>query len=191
MGQVEPGPEAEALLAAITQGLLALRDPRDGRTQLIDSVLRGDQLFWGAQAEQAPDLIVVPHEYRWMTRAGCEIGPPGVLVAPPAVDHTGNHRMNGIGVAGGPGIGAHEGLPIQRLLDLCPTSLALLGMEVPRGLDGRPMEALLSCEVAWTDDLPWREPWAADSDGADRTAASGSDPRGLEEQLRGLGYLSD
>lgn len=176
-GQVEPGPEADALLEQITERMLSLKH---GREPLIDAVFRGDELYAGPHAERGPDLVVVPHEYRWMTRSGREIGPPGVITAETAVRHTGNHRMDGVLVAGGPGIamGAEPGT--TRLLDLTPTCLALLGIEVPRRLDGRPMSEVLSCDVGWTDELPWRDP----------PAEGGSPASALEDQLRGLGYLA-
>jgi len=179
LGQVEPGPEADALLSQITQRLLALRTP-DGRDSLIEAVFRGGELYEGAQLVEAPDLIVVPRDYRWMTRSGREIGPRGQLFGPAAVGHTGNHRMNGVLVAGGPGIRPHDALPLQRLLDVTPTALALLGIEVPRGLDGKPMTDLLGCDVGWTDELPWRDPSTED----------GTDPAKLAAQLEGLGYLA-
>lgn len=178
-GQVEPGPEAERTMEAIASRLLDLSVPGTG-LRLVDAVFRGGDLFRGPRAGAAPDLVVVPREYRYLTRAGREIGPPGVLVAAPAVAHTGNHRMDGILVAGGPGIGRADELGTQRLLDVAPTALALLGIEVPLGLDGRPMRSLLSCDVGWTDELPWRE--AAGSEVADAA--------GIEAQLRGLGYLA-
>ncbi len=178
LGQVEPGPEADAILSAITERLLALRTP-DGRAPLIDAVFRGGELYEGSLQEQSPDLIVVPRDFRWMTRSGRELGAPGQLFGPPAVGHTGNHRMNGVLIGAGPGIAPSDALPLQKLIDLTPTALALLGIEVPRRLDGAPMTDLLGCDVGWTDELPWREP-----------SGDGADPEKLAKQLEGLGYLA-
>jgi arylsulfatase A-like enzyme len=89
--------------------------------------------------------------------------------------------MNGVLVAGGPGVKPSDELPLQRLLDVTPTALALLGIEVPRKLDGKPMADLLGCDVGWTDELPWRAPPAPNRD---------TDPERLAAQLEGLGYLS-
>ncbi len=175
-GVVEPGPEADALLAAITDRLLALREP-DGRTPLIQAVFRGADLYHGPHAAEAPDLVVVPRDYRWMTRSGREIGPPGVLTGEPAVRHTGNHRMNGVLVGGGPGVRQGAAPDLLRLLDLTPTALALLGVEVPRSLDGVPMTDLLSCDVGWTDDVPTQP-----------GAAAPSEKVALDAQFRALGY---
>jgi predicted AlkP superfamily phosphohydrolase/phosphomutase len=179
VGIVEPGPQADALLDRLEAIVLAARGPDGG--PLVDCVFRGAELYPGPRSGELPDLIVVPHRYRYMTRAGREFGPRGALVAPPAVKHTGNHRLDGIFVGAGPGIHAGRALPRLHLLDLTPTCLALLGIEVPRGLDGEPMEAALSCEVGWTDSLPWREPV---------DTPRGEEERGrIEAQLRGLGYL--
>ena len=176
LGQIEPGPEAEATLEQI-EGLLAtLVEPETGEP-LIQAVFRGAELFDGERAAEAPDLIVVPRDYRWMTRAGREIGPRGQLCTPAAVAHTGNHRLDGVFVGAGPGIHQGRRPDLLRLLDLTPTALALLGVEVPRGLDGVPMQDVLSCGLAWTDELP---------DGPHRAAGEGG---GLAQRLRGLGYL--
>ncbi len=178
-GVVEPGPPADALLERITDRLLAQRGP-DGRTPLFDAVLRGAELYWGEQAEHAPDLVAVPREYRWMTRSGREIGPRGQVVGEPAVRHTGNHRIDGVFVGAGPGIAQGARPSRLRLMDLTPTALALLGIEVPRGLDGVPMSEVLSCDVGWTDELPQRAP------DADPPPERGP----LEERLQALGYLA-
>lgn len=178
-GRVEPGPEAEGLLDAITERLHQLKTP-DGREPLVDAVFRGSDLYAGPEAEAAPDLVVVPRGYRWMTRAGREIGPRGVVTAEAAVRHSGNHRMDGVLVAGGPGIRQGAAPGTARLLDLTPTCLALLGVEIPRGLDGRPTSDVLSCDIGWTDELPWRDPSTQDAEPADA----------VREQLEALGYLA-
>ncbi len=179
-GQVEPGPEAEGLLQAITDRLGGLKAP-DGRPA-IEAVFRGESLYHGPLADEAPDLVVVPRDYRWMTRSGREIGEPGAIFGPAAVNHSGNHRMNGVYVAGGAGIAAGARPELLRLLDLTPTALALLGIEVPRRLDGVPAAEVLACDVGWTDELPHREPMGEEPN-ADEAAA-------MEERLRGLGYLA-
>ena len=56
-GCVEPGPEAEGLLQEISDALLALRTP-DGKPA-VDAVLRGDELYHGPLADEAPDLVVL------------------------------------------------------------------------------------------------------------------------------------
>jgi len=182
-GQVEPGPDADELMDRITARLLELREPGGHGAPLIDAVFRGEDLYGGAEEDGAPDLVVVPCDYRWMTRSGREIGEVGCVTCPPAIRHTGNHRMNGILVAGGPGITVGAPAELRRLIDVTPTALALLGIEVPRSLDGKPMSSLLSCDNGWTDEVPAWEPLSAEQDAAP-TAEQ------LTEQLKGLGYIA-
>jgi len=189
-GQVEPGPDAERLLNRITERLLDLTEP-GSKTPLIDAVFRGADLYDGGSAEPttsaengAPDLVVVPRDYRWMTRSGREIGAPGCVTCDPAIRHTGNHRMNGVLVAGGPGIKVGAPDELRRLIDVTPTALALLGIEVPRSLDGKPMSSLMSCENGWTDDVPQWEPLPEASPDGSPTSDE------LTEQLKGLGYIA-
>jgi arylsulfatase A-like enzyme len=92
--------------------------------------------------------------------------------------------MNGILVAGGPGITVGAPAELRRLIDVTPTALALLGIEVPRSLDGKPMSSLMSCDNGWTDDVPAWEPLGEDSAPSDASAEE------LTEQLKGLGYLA-
>lgn len=178
-GMVEPGPEAEALLRAIAERLLNLRAP-GVRGRLIDAVFRGEDLHPGPVGDR-PDLVVVPREYRFMTRSGREIGPRGEIVGPVVVRHTGNHRLDGILVGAGPGVSPLASSDAAQLIDICPTALALLGIEVPRSLDGVVLEELLSCGVAYTDEVPAHAPPTSTRTDEERER--------IDAQMRGLGYF--
>jgi predicted AlkP superfamily phosphohydrolase/phosphomutase len=58
-GVVEPGEEAERVLRSVAERLLDLRDPEDG-ARVVDAVLGRDQVYRGAAAHRAPDLVVRP-----------------------------------------------------------------------------------------------------------------------------------
>ena len=92
--------------------------------------------------------------------------------------------MNGVLVAGGPGIKVGAPDELRRLIDVTPTALALLGIEVPRSLDGKPMSSLMSCENGWTDDVPQWEPLPEASPDGSPTSDE------LTDQLKGLGYIA-
>ena len=92
--------------------------------------------------------------------------------------------MNGVLVAGGPGVTVGAPAELRRLIDVTPTALALLGIEVPRSLDGKPMSSLMSCDNGWTDDVPVWEPLAPESSSGAPSAEA------LTDQLKGLGYLA-
>src|SRR5690606_37849751 len=56
-GTVAPGDEYEALVSRIETGLASLTDPISGR-RVVSRVRRGGDLYTGALAAQAPDLVV-------------------------------------------------------------------------------------------------------------------------------------
>jgi len=57
MGIVDPGPESEALLAEITEKLLALKDHATGETA-VSKMYRSTEIYHGAHVSTAPDLLV-------------------------------------------------------------------------------------------------------------------------------------
>ncbi|MCK6528805.1 alkaline phosphatase family protein [Myxococcota bacterium] len=187
-GTVPPGPEAEAVLSRVERALLELRDPDDGQP-IVDRVHRREALYRGPRAAEAPDLLVVMRGYRYMTRSGREIGRPGELVVPPAVDHSGNHRLDGILAMAGPGISPGVRLEQPHILDVAPTALALMGLPVPLDLDGRPLERAFP-GLGWRYAAPGE---LSPSDGGARPAPEALLDRerdAMVRRLEGLGYLA-
>lgn len=151
-GTVAPG-DADEVLDEVTEGLLALRDPATDEP-VFAAAHRRAEIFSGDHAGLAPDLILDSWSAGYRVAPARE--PEGPIVIPPAalagVDAawSSDHRSLGIFVGAGPRIAAGS-LPGSgvvsapqaiagaelSLLDLCPTSLALLGQAVPDGLDGR------------------------------------------------------
>ncbi len=60
-GSVEPGAEYERVCAQLAEELLELRDPDDG-TPMVERVFRRDEIYHGASAVNAPDLVVAPKQ---------------------------------------------------------------------------------------------------------------------------------
>lgn len=58
LGSVAPGREAEALREELVEGVLSLRI--DGRP-IVRQVFRKEEIYRGPCAEQAPDLVLLPH----------------------------------------------------------------------------------------------------------------------------------
>jgi arylsulfatase A-like enzyme len=52
------------------------------------------------------------------------------------------HARDGIVVVHGPGVARGRALAPASVLDVAPTVLALAGLPVPEGLDGRPLSVL-------------------------------------------------
>jgi len=150
-GIVSPGTEYESLRDEVAKRLLELRDPVTGEP-LVAKVYKREDLYQGPYLDLIPDLLPVwaGNPYAPMLLHGsfsrrdkaieiltaeelAQLGRPNA-----------GHRLNGICIFWGKGIrpGAHiEG---ARLQDVMPTILHLMGLPIPKDVDGRVLgEALL------------------------------------------------
>ncbi len=148
-GRVQPGAEAEGILTRIEDEVRQLRDVRTG-LPVVQSVTRASEAFGSDYHPNLPDLLV---DFRH------DIGPidsiesktVGRLHRPKVHFRTGDHTSNSrlwmlrtgandpasASAAAGAGANLVEDIDI---LDIAPTVLSRLGVELPDGLDGRPIE---------------------------------------------------
>lgn len=137
-GSVEPGREAEAVLADLRDALLELEQPASGE-RIVRSVISADEAFGADRHPDVPDLMV-----SFRTDIGsldeCVSNRVGLVRLPARIahrsgDHTGEARL----WLAGPGIDPQPDAAVAHALDVAPTVLGLLGVDVPTELDGRPL----------------------------------------------------
>jgi predicted AlkP superfamily phosphohydrolase/phosphomutase len=173
------GVDPQRFRAEVSRELLDLRDPVTGERP-VEAVHRREDLYAGAFAPLAPDLLVEPC-------GGYEIhsalGGPDYWRGSPAGWHSGN-VPEGMWAAAGPGLRAGARMDGARLIDVAPTLLWLMGAAVPSDMDGRVLADAVRPEARppaprRRDPLP------------DPARGGGTPPDGgpVMEQLRQLGYL--
>ena len=161
--------------------IAALGEWRDAQgAAVVERVVRRDEVYAGPHVERASDLYVY-----WNPRATFGEPPPEVKAR--GFWWSGDHRLEGILIARGPG-----GVPGARLdapvvYDLLPTLMYAAGLPVPGGLDGRVIEQAFSpAHLA-------AHPLRYDQDSRDQTGERGklsaAEEELIEEKLRSLGYL--
>jgi predicted AlkP superfamily phosphohydrolase/phosphomutase len=127
-GIVQPGAHYRAVCEEIRQRLEELENPDTGRPR----------------REQLPDVIVT-----WNDAASLEAvasGRVGVIRSTSPDPRTGTHSTSGFALACSPGMAS--GTEARgRLVDIAPTVLALLGLDVGPQFDGRPLSALVGAHV--------------------------------------------
>jgi len=177
LGVVEPGAEAEALLADLTARFLGVRDPRDGEP-VFREVLRGETVDPHDDFGRRPDLVLVPRGDLTVSRDLNDRRWHDVYTSP-----AGTHRPEGILIAAGPGVRAGR-IDTADLVDLAPTLLALADVAIPSDVDGRVLGEL------------FHEPPAArfTSAGSARARDDGTlstdEEADVAQRLRALGYLA-
>jgi predicted AlkP superfamily phosphohydrolase/phosphomutase len=126
-----PAEEHDAFCDRLTDALLALRDPATGEP-VVARVMRGRATFPGPYAAEAPDLTLELHQPGFLSVLR------GARVTGPRTVPYGTHHPDGILVGHGPGLTPDVEVPAGlSVLDVAPTVLRLLGLDVPSDLPGR------------------------------------------------------
>jgi predicted AlkP superfamily phosphohydrolase/phosphomutase len=159
----------------VARRLTGFRDPRTGEAPVESVTLREDVLK-GKYEEEAPDLLLAPHELYMLTHARHAVEP--------ADWSSGDHRIEGVLAAAGPSVDAAALPDAVHLIDLAPTILAAAEAPASIRATGRVLHELVghgAVELA--------EGAAA---GLEESGAAGleeSEVVEIEDHLRGLGYL--
>ena len=131
-GPVGPG-EYEALRDLIATQALALRDPADG-AQIVRQVYRREEVFHGGQMERMPDLVLHTDRARYVSFGHADFGSNKTVEM--SIGQTGHHHMSGVLAMKGPGVRPGATLEGLSILDVAPTILHYMGLEVPDHMDG-------------------------------------------------------
>ncbi len=152
-------------------------------------VIRREQLYYGDLAESCPDLFFV------LDRGALTVSDElGAELVPETAFHLGDgtHRMNGVLLLAGPEFREGEVIEMSAIFDVFPTALHLLGIEVPRDLDGAVVEEAFTEEsrarwpITKTDAAP--EGARAPLDGPHGFAGA---PKQVRDNILSLGRLEE
>lgn len=183
-GSVAPGKEYEDLREAIRADLLEARAPATGES-LFDRVDFREEIYHGAYVDEAPDIIFIPSDMR--NKALGTLDFTSNRFSFPVHGNSGDHRMEGIFLGIGDAFEGGKRLGRLSVLDIAPTVLYLLGLPVPRAMDGKvATEALRETYVAGHPvehidiELLGR---------ARGSALTPQDSEDIKRRLEGIGYI--
>lgn len=167
----------------LAAALRAARDPETGRP-IVAEVRTRDEVFAGPYEALAPDLSLLLEDGAAVSilrgdeliRRRPEIG--------------GNHRPEGILIAGGPGLRRGVALGERSIVDVAPLVLACLGLPIPGDLDGRVPDELFDLEGPRPAVLATPARPTAAHEAPVRSAVLDQDvDTAILERLRALGYV--
>jgi predicted AlkP superfamily phosphohydrolase/phosphomutase len=171
-------------LDELKAALREIPNPETGEP-LVEAIYERDELYHGPHAHLAPDLTVVPKDWRFRT-IGLHDFTTNTTIGP-AFGPTGDHRTTGVLIAHGSAFRSGSSPDGASLLDIAPTVLHLLGVPVPDDMDGRVLTEILDPSVVAT--VVERE--AAGPGGGEPVGVgySGEDEAAVQKRLADLGYL--
>jgi predicted AlkP superfamily phosphohydrolase/phosphomutase len=183
-GSVEPGQEYEHVRASIKSDLLGFRDPETGQ-KMFDRVYLREEIYEGPYVDEAPDIVFLPADMR--NKALGTLDFTSNTFSFPVYGNSGDHRMEGIFLGLGPAFRQGEKLAPRSILDVAPTVLYLLGLPVPRQMDGKVLadalepDRLRRCPVQYAD--------VELLGNAGAGALSTEDSEDIRRRLEGIGYV--
>lgn len=172
----------EELIRAL---LTRCNDPETGEP-LITHVWKREDIFGGPHMMSAPDLTVELRDKGFFSIYRTEKH----LKRRPNV--MGCHHPRGVFIAHGPGVAAGSTLKPLRLLDIAPTLLYLLGIAIPKDLEGDVVSEALTAKYLDRRPVRYGAPSGAPDNPPGVAEDEQYDEEGLEQvtmRLRALGYL--
>lgn len=186
-GIVEEGEEYEELLEEVEGRLRKLADPETSEP-IIERIFRRSEVYTGPFAESGPDLLFFTRNMEYKAMGLSDFSSNQVFEI--VFGTTGHHRMNGLLICYGPGIfkegdRSHE----ANIQDLAPTILYLMGLKIPKDMDGRVLLEVFTPEFCKQRLVEYED--ASNSQLKDpRTGLTDDEEAHLTEILRSLGYVT-
>lgn len=182
-GLVMPGEEEEALKAFLKEKLLSLRHPVSG-DRMVEKVYEAKEIYSGPYVKLAPDLV---GEFK-----NGEYISTGSLASQEWLGESRNaqHRKEGILLMKGAGISRHSEFPPCDIMDLAPTVLHILGLPVPRDMDGRILKEIFDPDF-WKAHPPTYSEASLEEKRSEPPMQDYNDEekREITDMLKDLGYI--
>jgi len=180
-----PPYQYEAFRQELIDKLKTVCDPQSGEP-VIKNILTKEEAYPGPNNSQAPDLTLVMRDHSFISI----LNKTPIVCQRPEIE--GTHYPQGVFIACGPGI--RQGISVEQLsiLDVAPTVLYSLGLDIPADLEGRIPEEIF--EPSYLEKYPPRQ--GAPTNPPDTYALQTKqyempqeEENILFEQMKALGYI--
>jgi len=183
-GCVAPGEEYARLREEIVDKLRALKNPQTGNP-LNSQIFTGETMDHRENFPAAPDITFLPLADGFVPRSVGKFLSNRPFSAIWGV--TAAHRMEGILLAIGQGLRKGARVQDARIIDLAPSILYLMGLPIPKDMDGVLLRDMFTPEFLAQMPLQYVDPPATDNRSS--TALSAEDDADIVAKLQELGYL--
>lgn len=175
----------DGIVTDIVQKLKALRD-RNGE-RVVKGVWRREEIYSGKYLKEIPDIVFLStNGYVPKGAIVRQVFSPEPLPKGKKADHS--FARDGILAAFGPGVAQGRRITGAEILDLAPTILHIMDVDVPVGMDGRVLGELFEEGSEMDREVRYQDLELSKRDTAS-AALSEEEEQVLKERLRGLGYI--
>jgi len=182
-GIVNPGKEYHKIREQLITDLLQLKDPEDNQL-VVDRIFKKEEIYSGKYFYWAPDLILIMRNFAYTAYPVC--GGSNKIFTPHQLFMSGNHRMNGVLILKGPYLKKGYQIKNARIIDLAPTILHLMKMEIPQDMDGRVLKEIFQESFLKENPIRYQPTKSFQKKSASLTP---EEEERIKENLRKLGYL--
>jgi predicted AlkP superfamily phosphohydrolase/phosphomutase len=152
----------------------------------VKKVYKREEVFHGSTVDRMPDLVLHTDRARYVSFGHADFGSNKTVE--PSIGQTGHHHMVGVLAMKGPGIRPGHALHGASILDLAPTVLHYMGLDVPDNMDG---EVLVQ---ALTEDFnhmnPVRNAVSSGRRSSDDAIYTRDEEEAVIAKLRDMGYVA-
>ncbi|MFC1514718.1 alkaline phosphatase family protein [Candidatus Omnitrophota bacterium] len=154
------------------------------RSKIKIKAFSPDEVYSGQYLEAAPDILLYIDDFRCsmdsisLSKRYFEAQKRSHL------NKSGTHRLNGLFIASGPKIRKNSAIDNAKILDICPTVLYLMGLEIPDNVDGRVLKGIFRGEFLDKNDVRYLKVEAVEKQVIPET-----DVEQMIDTLESLGYM--
>lgn len=130
--------EYEKLRERIIDELLKLED-EETKEKVIEWALKREDIYKGPNISKAPDILFMPKKMEY----GITSELKNDVIFEDSIWRSGTHRMDGILFAFGTHIKENASPYEPSIMDIAPTILNIMGISVPKDIDGRILKEIL------------------------------------------------
>jgi predicted AlkP superfamily phosphohydrolase/phosphomutase len=188
-GSVEPGQVYERLRREIMEKLRNMRDPSTAGA-IFSDVFRREEVYSGQCLEQAPDIVFVSTNDRYVAQGAQEFmfSSNQIMGVPHWPPDSGTHYRDGILVMYGKPFQPGSYLRGAEIIDLAPTILLLMGVPIPSDMDGKVLESAFGAQYLAKHPIRYATP-EAESPPDSVIDYSAEEEEAVARRLEDLGYL--
>lgn len=182
-GIVAQGSDYERLRQNLKEHLLSVKDA-DGN-QVFDRVYVREEIYHGPYIEEAPDLIILPRDMSDKALGTLDFTSNRFIF--PVYGNSGDHRLEGMLLAIGAPFRKDYKFDSISIIDVAPTVIYLLGIPIPRQIDGKVAIELFNQEFLSQNPIEYSDNEVLGR--ARGSVFSADEIDDVRQRLEGMGYV--